>query len=81
MQLGLSPKLYPQLVGLAVGLLVAVLVDETVGMSIVGTALAGLGLGYRQPVGDVHVDRHVTGSDARLPARVLERIRRDPPAA
>ena len=80
MTIGLSPKLYPALIAIAAGLLVAVLVDDTAGLSILGTGIAALGLGYQLPPGEV-VPGPAPASDDKLGGTVLARIEQEDPAA
>lgn len=80
MTIGLSPKLYPAIIAIVAGLLVAVLVDKTAGLSILGTGLAALGVGYQLPPGEV-VTGPTPASDDKLAGAVLQRIKQEDPGA
>lgn len=74
MQIGLSPKLYPAVVLIALGILVALLVDHTTGVTMIGTGTAALGLGYVAPVGEVIPGPVGEGSDARMNAKAAAKL-------
>lgn len=55
--IGLSPKLYPPIIGVAVGaILVFLLADDSIGTGVILTSFASLGLGVALPPGTVVPD-------------------------
>jgi hypothetical protein len=59
--IGLSPKLYPAILALIVGVILLALGERETGLAVIGTALASLGLGYVAPPGLI-----VTAADGYL---------------
>lgn len=62
--IGLSPKLIPSVIGIAVGIIVALFVDKAVGLGILGTAVASLSAGYVAPAGAVAIADPEVAPDA-----------------
>ena len=70
---GLSKKLYPSVLAIASGIIVAAFIDKPVGLSVLLTGIASLGVGYAAPADAVNVK--TIGSDAMMSPDVEARIR------
>jgi hypothetical protein len=62
--IGLSPKLIPSIVLIALGTVVALLVDKPVGLAAIVGGFGTLGGGYLAPAGNVAVADEDDGPDA-----------------
>lgn len=61
--IGLSPKLIPSIIVVVLGVLVALLVDRTVGLTAIVGGLGTLGAGYAAPAGHVAIADDHPGPD------------------
>jgi hypothetical protein len=73
-QLGISPKLYPCLLGIGLGAVVIALGQKEAGVGILVTGAGALIAGYHLPVGELNVEVPQEGSDGLLDPDVLSQI-------
>lgn len=74
MTLGLSPKLYPAVVAMLIGLILLAFGQSEAGVGVLLAGSGQLGLGYALPPGEVVSGEVGPGSDAFLEAGVVKRL-------